>query len=176
MLKKIILFSLIIIATSCGTKVYLTEEQRDNLENKGLSLEDIQYYNSKKIILKRIMKEGKTSVETGKVKVEDGQLVHFIIIKKNTPGIVVETDENILTTKFEKEDMRELVFKVVPCKTKQNVYTITADEWKNREGRLVYDNQEYFIQPGGGDTKLMIRKKSLSKKKKIKRKVSGVKL
>jgi hypothetical protein len=146
------------------------------LEKKGVSLEEIQYYNSKKIVLKRVLEEGKTRVKTGKVKMEDGELVHYIVVKKHTPGIVVEAKNNLLQTKFEDGPMRELTFGIDPSKSKSRGYSLTADEWKNRKGRIVYDNEVYYIQPGGGDAKLMIKKKSLTKKKKIKRKMSGLKL
>ena len=77
---------LVLVFTNC--KVPFTGPLRGNLVKQKLELNKIQYYNSKTIVLKRVVSSSETEVLSGTVTMQNEiQMIEEIEIKKNTPGI-----------------------------------------------------------------------------------------
>ena len=70
---------IIICFNSC--KVYFNGVQKVNLEKQGIDLGKIQYYNSKSIILKRVVYSKETEVLSGTVTLQNGQMIEEVLQK-----------------------------------------------------------------------------------------------
>ena len=164
------------ILSGCATKVYFTDEIRKRIEGSGISLKQIQYYNNMQVTLKRELTSGKTNVESGKVKLEDGRYIHYIYLKPNTPGVCKTIYDNKLSIAFEEGSNKTLAFGKGKDEKSNTPYQIFAIEWKNNVGKVNYEGNTFYIQPGGGQAKLMIKKSVLNKIDIEKRKMKGVRL
>ena len=164
-----ILFSSILTFSFSSCKVLLTGSIKTNLEKQGLDLEKIQYYNESKIILKRVVSSKESEVISGKVTMQNGQMIEEIEIKKNTPGIMVDSKENEIHIRFE------------PGNQKGNFLVFELQEYdfyglKDNKGRVNYHDAiystKYKLLPPG----LQIEKKSSRAFSYDKRKAQGVKV
>ena len=170
----------------CAPKVYFTSQLRKDIEAANISLTKIQFYNDKEVTLKRELESGqKANVESGKVVFEDGKYIHYIKLKKNTPGICKEVFTDKIAVAFEEGSGRTLTFGENPHNTySSGFYQIYALEWKeayswtsaSKIGRINYDNKEYYIQPEGSNARLKVMKNFLSKIEIETRKMKGLKV
>lgn len=179
MKKQNILLLPVLVAlalSSCNRKSYFTMATRANLENNNVELKKIQYYIDKDVELKREMTSGDVKVTSGKVKLENGKYVHIIYLKKHTPGVCTSYTNSHLDISFEIGDDKVLTFSTPKSKSSYDAYQITADEWNSSYGKITYEGKEFYIQPGGSNAKLMIKKKVANKSEVKKRKMKGRKL
>jgi hypothetical protein len=154
-------FALMITVSSCASKktILFTQSIREKVESYDLAIEDIQFYNSHKIVLERNLSYEDTKVASGKISFENGQYVERIIIKKRTPGVCESFDDNAIDVSFEQGENRQLKFVLNP---KQR-YQVSALEWENKFGRISYDTTNYFILPGGEKAMLKVKKEDIFK-------------
>jgi hypothetical protein len=167
---------ILLIVSSCAPKVYFTTDLREKIEKANISLKDIQYYSDRKVILKRELESGKTQVQTGKVKFENGKYIHYIILKPNTPGVCKEIFTNKLTTQFENGQNRTLNFGKPKDGKDTDAYQIYANKWKINIGEIYYDGYTYYIQYPGSYSRLQIKKSVLNKINIEKRKMKGIRI
>ena len=166
--STLLVFSLVIFSlNSC--KVSFTGVLKVNLEKQELELEKIQYYNSKTIILKRVVSSKETEVLSGKVTMQNGQMIEEIEIKKNTPGIMVNSSDNQMHIKFE------------PGNQKGNflVFELSNDKrfvLRNQKGKVNYHDAIYRSNGESAYAELLIQKKSSRAVTYNKRKAKGVKV
>jgi len=78
-------FILLLVLDSCSNKVLYTREIRNNLIENQLKEFEVQYYNSGKIVLKRNLTYAETQIARGQIKLENGQYIEEIVIKKIHP-------------------------------------------------------------------------------------------
>jgi hypothetical protein len=151
---------------------------RQRIENANLSIKEIQFYNDQKVTLRRELESGKTQVESGKVKLENGKYIHYIYLQQYTPGICKEISPNALDLSFEKGSGRILTFGTpeVMFGPSERPYQLQAIEWKDGIGKILYDNDYYYIQPRGSEAKLKIKKSVLNKIKVEKRTMKGLRI
>tara|TARA_B100001093_G_scaffold408404_1_gene397236 strand:- start:662 stop:1180 length:519 start_codon:yes stop_codon:yes gene_type:complete len=164
-----ILFLSIIILSFSSCKVSFNGSLKVNLEKQELELEKIQYYNSKTIILKRVVSSNETEVLSGKVTLQNGQMIEEIEIKKNTPGIMVNSSLNEMHIKFE------------PGNQKGNflVFELSSDKrfvLRNQKGKVNYHDAIYRSNGESAYAELLIKKKSSRAVTYNKRKAKGVKV
>ena len=163
----------ILISTSCSDKILFTNKMRYNIHENKIDLGKVQFYNSKKIVLKRNLSFEETKVAKGKIRLENGQYTEEIIIPKNTPGISVKEGNNYLNIAFERGNGRDLKF----LKNMDNHFQLSALNWDNNGyGRVKYDSSTYYILPSGAKALLKISKDVLYNYKKNVRKLKGVKV
>ncbi len=134
-----------------------------------MSVDKVQFYNSKKIKLLRYLTYAETKVARGEIKYENGQYSEEIIIPKNTPGIVVGKEKNVLNVAFEDGKNRSLKFIL----NDKNRYQISADSWQQNYGKVVYDTLIYFIEPKSDKALLTVKKDDSYKFQSNKRVVRG---
>lgn len=141
------LLALVFLATSCGPRLSpftkrLYEEQ--NWSKSDLSR--IQYYLSEDLVLTRELRDGKTEIERGQIKIVDGREVEQIVFKRNTPGVFVfAPKEGHMAISFETNDENYLIFGANP--RAGNRYTLLAGEWsrRGRYGKVQYAGREWRV-------------------------------
>jgi hypothetical protein len=166
---SLIIVSVFLICSLNSCKVSFTGALKVNLEKQELELEKIQYYNSKTIILKRVVSSKETEVLSGKVTMQNGQMIEEIEIKKNTPGIMVKSESNEMHIKFE------------PGNQKGNflVFELSNDKrfvLRNQKGKVNYHDAIYRSNGESANAELLIKKKSSRAVTYNKRKAKGVKV
>lgn len=163
----LILLLSIICFNSC--KVSFNGGQKIYLEKQGIDLSKIQYYNSKSIILKRVVSSKETEVLSGTVTMQNGQMIEEIEIKKNTPGILTNSTENAMYIQFEPGVMKEnyLIFELSPNK-KFNL--------RHNEGKINYHQSIYRSVITQPFPELLIKKKISRAVTYKRRKAKGVKV
>ena len=172
MIKNIVLVLFVIISlfiSSCSNLIFFTKDIRENLNDNNLEIEKVQYYNSKKIILRRSLSKEETQIAKGVIKLEDGNYFEEIIIPKQTKGIAVSTGSEFLKIAFETGDNRNLRFVI----NDDNYYQISADSWKNDYGCINYDTTTYYVVPGSSNALLMVSKEYISNIEKKRRVLEG---
>jgi hypothetical protein len=146
---------------------------RSKLFENNLDITKVQFYNTKKITLKRNLSYDETKIASGKIRFENGEFVEEIIIPKNTPGVVVGEGRNFLDVAFETGNNKYLKF----LKNMDDHYQLSAKNWDyNGYGKVMYDTLIYYILPGGDKALLKVKKDNLYNFEKRKRKVKGVKI
>lgn len=172
MTKRFIPLLVIIISIvfgACNSTMYFTQDMRNNLNDNDLNVADVQFYNSKKLILKRNLNYDETKIARGEIKLENGQYIEEIIIPKNTPGVAVDYSNNRVDIAFEQGFNRDLKFVL----NEENLYQITALSWQDDYGRIKYDTLIYFMEPGGDEALLKVKKDNIYNFQKKKRIVKG---
>ena len=157
----------IICLSSC--KVSFNGGQKIYLEKQGIDLGKIQYYNSKSIILKRVVSSKETEVLSGTVTMQNGQMIEEIEIKKNTPGVLVNATNNQMHIKFEPGYQKEnfLVFEL----SKDKKFNLLHNEGKIKYHQSIY--RSVITQPY---PELLIKKKISRAVTYKRRKAEGVKV
>ena len=166
-MKYLVIIALIL--TSCSPKILLTNNTKLQIENAGVSLDQVQFYNSSEIVLTRQSSKGELSVTGGKVKIRNGKYFEEIIIPRRTPGICESYDDKAVKVSFE-EGSGTLIFL-----TNREFFKIGAKEWVNNIGKLDYQGKVFNIT-SGKDSQLMISKSVLTKIDRRKRVVKGNKI
>jgi len=159
----------LIVLGSCNSTIYFTQEMRNQLNDNQLNVKDVQFYNSRKLVLKRNLTYDETKIARGEIKFENGQYVEEIIIPKNTPGVAVDYSGKRIDVAFENGFNRDLKFVI----NQDNLYQVTALAWENDYGKVRYDTLVYFLVPGGDKTYLKVKKDNIYKFQKKKRIVKG---
>lgn len=148
------LLIIIMFTGSCSRTILFTQAIRDKIQSDSIDVKEVQFYNSKEIMLQRNLSYEETRIAQGKIKFENGKFIELIIIKKNTPGICDNLGTNLLDVSFEAGENRTLRF----MKNTKSHYQITALEWKDKFGRVQYDTLNYYIAPGGDKALLKVEK------------------
>jgi hypothetical protein len=168
----LILFLSGVALTSCSDKVLFTRQMQQVLYKNEINMGHVQFYNSKKIVLKRNLSSEETKVASGKIRFENGKFVEEIIIPKHTPGIAVKSGKNYLNIAFERDKHKNLKFLL----NYDDNYQLSAKEWDKNYGKVNYDTLTYYILPGGAKALLEVGKDNVNKFTKKKRKLKGVRI
>ncbi len=150
----VISFFLFVLFASCSKTIYFSQDMRNNLKKNYLSIDKIQFYNSRKIILRRNLSYADTKVARGKIKFENGQYVENIIIPKKTPGVAISEGRDYINVAFEDGDNRFLRFVL----NGENEYQISASKWNQGYGKVKYDTLFYYIEPKSSKAVLKVIK------------------
>jgi len=165
------------LTSSCSKKVYFNNQMRETLEVANIPLTGLQFYNDKKIVLKRKLKSGSTEVESGKVKLKKGEHIHFLILKKKTPGVLKNINGNELSIAFENGEGKQLFFEDSPNHGRKIDYQLNVEyNHKKKRATIIYDGKEYILHEHGRDARLMVKKDDLNKIKVKKSRMKGVRL
>ena len=188
-----IILSIALLFSSC--RVHFNENLKTSITKQNIDLKKIQYYNSKKIELTRIVNSSDTKVEGGKVKLENGKYVETIVIKAKTAGICDSISGNKMYVRFENGDNRSLCFynqnpndsygvyklKGENCRKVERNYTITSENNTQVISadfyvcNVQYEGKTYEVKYSQVPILLIKKKHSYTKKTK-KRKAKGVKV
>ncbi|MFB6257197.1 MAG: hypothetical protein ABEH38_00770 [Flavobacteriales bacterium] len=180
----------------CSCKTYFTHGIKTDLEANNIDLKNIQYYNSKKILLKRYIKKSETKVAEGEVKTSQGRYIEEIIIEEDTKGICDSVGEEVLFIRFEPGKGKVLRFS--RDNSTDDHYVLQAQEWDREEideknipfseegtdyasvsqqqftGKIRYGGEIYYTQNYDEKPKLKIKKTKTSTTQKETREVEGM--
>ena len=147
-LKMMLGLMCVLLLGACNThlKPFTEGMLKDNQWTEN-ELKRIQFYLSEDIILRRQLTEGSTEIVSGKIKIERGEQIEEIRIKRGTPGVFLfkPKDNNFAIGFDSRSDKRYLTFG--PNPKKQGQYVLLGSEWKDRQGKVRYDNTYYFVNP-----------------------------
>ncbi len=158
--------------SSCSDKVLFTKQMQQELYMNEINLKSVQFYNSKKIVLKRNLSLEQTKVSHGRIRLKNGQYTEEIIIKKHTPGVAVDNGKKYLDIAFEKGNRRYIKFILNP----DDYFQLSAKTWENNYGKITYDTLDYYILPGGAKALLEVSKENINDFEKRKRTLKGIKI
>lgn len=161
--------------TSCtklfrqDVRVYIENEAR---EGRNLSVKQVQYYNDRKIVLKREMRmeEMQPKISRGKLSIEDGKRIFYITIPKKTKGVCVkESGATGLDISFDEQDSQFLTF----YSANPEYYLLGANSnFIQHNSPVMYDGEVYKVIDGH-NARLLYRKQSKYKEKKEGHRVKG---
>ena len=152
--KIFLVFLFFSLLSACSSTRYFTQEMRKNLHKNNLDISEVQFYNSKKIVLKRNLTYKETKVARGKIKYQNGQYFEEIIIPKNTPGVLEKDTTKTLDVAFETGHNRALKFVL----NKDDHYQLSALVWSDGYGRVSYDTLIYYVEPRSSQAVLKVKK------------------
>ncbi len=144
-----------LILASCSNKIFYTSELNARVAQKNLSIHKIQFYVSKKIILKRVLPHDNAELANGEIRFEDGKLIDQVIIKKNTPGTCEFIDNGFMFMSF--EDGNNKLLKFNPGNGGK-YYELFINEDPENFRKVTYDTSEYIIQRGADYSRLWVKK------------------
>lgn len=151
----VIIFFSILLLSSCSSKIFFSTSMKLKLKENDLDINKVQFYNSKKIVLRKVMPYDSAVIANGKINFENGKLIDDIIIKKNTPATCEFIDEGILIMTFEQSADKYLKFKPAPS---GNYYEFFISQDFRNYGQIFYDNKTYIVRPGGERSRLRVKK------------------
>jgi len=136
------LLSLVVILSSCGSLTPFTEDLYTDLDLHENTVKKVQFYLSKDLVLFKELGENEASVENGRIRLKEGRRVQEIIIKRNTPGVVVfMPKEDRFAVCFDDDDDKFLMFG--PNKKYNSNYTLLGKEWNRQYGTVTYGGEVY---------------------------------
>jgi hypothetical protein len=101
---------ILVLIGSCSNKIFYNTNLNSKVVKKGLNVNKIQFYISKKVVLKRELPLKSSAITDGEIKFEDGRYVEQIIINKNTPGTCDFMDNGVMFVSFEDGNNKYLKF------------------------------------------------------------------
>lgn len=174
MLHNKLYFLLIFSITlfGCNRKIYFTPSVKKQLVTYNQPLDQVQFYITKRVSLKN---ETVTIDSLGNKKFN----TKIIQLKKNTPGICVESRDSLLFMQFEHGMANNLVFGVSGKQKPNEQYRILGYNWSKFAGFIKYENIPYKIEIFDAFASLKIQAKllkRLEKKEVQKRIIKGLKV
>lgn len=151
---RILAIFIVIFFSSCAPRVIFKEDARARLDEQSVDLGKVQFYNDKEIILRRKVDSSEFSVDSGVIIEVDGRRTQEIKIPRYTPCIFEQYDNGRLYIRFERGDDKLLRFK----RNSYDSFQIDADAWIKRRGQIEYGGKDFYIEPGGNDALLLVKK------------------
>jgi hypothetical protein len=168
-MKKLIHFfyaaALIIFLSSCSSELRIFTS---NILQEGrwsdTELGKIQFYLSDDIVIRRNLIEGANEISSGgAIKIVKGEKVEEVRIPRGTPGVFLfRANEDHFAIGFDAaNDKRYLMFG--PNPKRQGSYVLLASEWKNRFGKVRYDNRFFFTDEPSAMAALLVDLRKIRK-------------
>lgn len=143
---RLLLISTLFLLVSCTSqKVAFTSELQQKYCFSEIQLKKVQFYTSADIILIKTEVNDEALIANGKVLVVDKKNSETIIIRKNTPCVLVHIiDDNKFLFSFEYGENRLLLF----GNNEGGYYSLMAKNWKVKNGIVHYANKTYTTSSG----------------------------
>ncbi len=174
LIKAIPFFVLVLLLTNaCAPQLSpFTQKLYDENNWSESELKKIQFYLSEDVVLRRNLRSGSSEIVEGEIKMVDGRKVEEILIRKNTPGILLfSPKEKRLAVSFESgKNDRFLMFG--PNPKVRNHYVLLASDWDKRKGKITYDDKEYYTSGQNAFAGLLVDLKR-TRKVKVKSRTLG---
>jgi hypothetical protein len=174
-----IAFALLLIAglSSCGKKLTpFTQKLQDENNWTEKDLKRIQFYVSQDILLTKQERKSDSKIEDGEIKVVSDAEVEEILIKRGTPGVLIDIPkENRFAVCFEDgRSNRYLMFGPNPKMGER--YALLASKWDREKGELTYGDTKYYTTSSSSYAALLVNLKKVRKTKVKSRTASGRKV
>ena len=123
-------------------------------------LRRIQFYLSEDVVLQRELRNDRTQINRGTVKVINGREVEQVVFKRNTPGIFTfQPKTQRVAISFEEDADNFLVFG--PNPKNGDRYTLLASDWNRNFGTVNYAGREWQVSSADAFASLLIPLKRL---------------
>lgn len=170
------LFSFSILAiflSSCGPTLRpFTKSMYEEYGWTERDLQNVQFYLSSDIVLKRKASENATSIKDGKIRVKEGRKVEKIILKKGTPGtIVFIPKQNRFAVSFDHDESKYLMFG--PSRKVKGRYILLAKDWDRNVGYVTYNNETYYTTSSSAMAHLLVDIKAAAEVKHTRERATG---
>jgi hypothetical protein len=158
---KVLVSNLLLVAvlflSACSPK--LSPFTQRLIDQNGWSeddLEQIQFYLSEDVLLRRDYTRGSSEIIAGEIKMVNGRQIEEVRIPRGTPGVLLFQPRNKrMAIGFEEgKDKRYLMFG--PNPKKGGKYVLLASDWKNRKGKVKYDGRTYYTSANGALANLLV--------------------
>jgi hypothetical protein len=161
---KIIAFLFLLVTVGCSRE--LRPFTANILQEGGWSdtdLQKIQFYLSDDIVIRRNLTEGSSEITSGTIKIVKGRKVEEVRIKRGTPGtFLFRANKDNFAIGFDaNSDKRFLMFGANP--KRQGSYVLLASEWKDRLGKVRYDDRFYFAEEESALAGLLVDLRKIQK-------------
>jgi len=166
----------LIICSCRSSKTYFSADIRSQVEASHQSLQKIQFYADRDIVLRREMDIGEAKVKSGVVKIENGHYVNVITLKKGTPGVCTVANSNAVGISFEQGSDKFLSFGKTKFAKPEDPYRILANQWVDDYGVIMYEGKQYHLEAEGTEAGIMIKTKLLKKSVLEEREMKGRKI
>ena len=175
-MKFLALLTLGLVLFSCGTKVPVTNELKEQYELNEKNMKIVQFYTSQTIILQRSKTSGSQGASDGKLVTSKNSEQDRIIIPSNTKCIFDSYEKNgEVLIRFELGVGKTIKFAVRQGQSSGKYYLVA--NWKpDVGGEILYGNETYFVTQESGSAYLMVVLKKLNKSKRKDRVVKGLKV
>ena len=175
-MKILTAFVALLFLTSCGPKLRpLTQRIVDEQQWTSAEFERIQFYLSEDLVLTRELRDGKTTIQNGQVRVINGKDVEQVIFPAKTPGVFVFSPKSQrVAVTFEDGNDNYLVFG--PNPSAGNTYVLLAQDWNRSSGTVSYAGKPWTVSTANAYASLMIPLKELREQNVSGRTVGGRKL
>lgn len=166
---------LVILLSSCGSLTPFTKDLYSDLDLRESTVKKVQFYLSKDLVLYKEIGSDEASIENGKIRLKEGRKVQEIVIRKNTPGVVVfMPKEDRFAVCFDRDDENYLMFG--PNDKYNSNFTLLGKEWNKQVGKVTYGGEVYYTSSRNALASLLvnvnkIRKSSVKRKTTLGRKV-----
>ncbi|MDE3235350.1 MAG: hypothetical protein KGO81_05290 [Bacteroidota bacterium] len=176
-LTGLVMLSSVLLFSCAASKTYFTPQVRNKIERAGVSLNKLQFFIDRDVLLKREITKEEAQVAKGNIQIENGKYIDLIRLHRNTPGICTGTFPDKVLVSFEQGDNKFLTFGKTKYATGTDPYRILAFDWlKDGEGTIRYEGKTYHIV-NGTDAGIQIKSKFLRKADEVKeRNMNGVKV
>lgn len=126
-------------------------------------LRKIQFYLSNDLVISRAFTDGTSEIISGTIKMVKGEKVEEVRIPRGTPGVFLfRADKDHFAIGFDgASDKRYLMFG--PNPKQRGAYVLLATEWKDRQGKVRFDDKFYFTNPDGAWANLMVDLRKIKK-------------
>ena len=142
---------------SCGPSLrFFTEDLRTENNWTDQELQQIQFYLSEDIVLRRQLSGTQSTIDGGSIRVINGNKVEEIVIRQGTPGVLIKRPkEDRFAVAFEGGNTpRYLMFGPNPKVSGR--YVLLASEWENRQGKVTYGSTMYLVGADDSLASLMV--------------------
>ena len=151
-------FILIVLASSCSKELRpFTSNELQEGQWSDSDLHKIQFYLSNDIVIRRNLTEGTNEIVSGgSIKIFKGEKVEEVRILRGTPGVFLfRANNDHFAIGFDAvTDKRYLMFG--PNPKRQGSYVLSASEWKNRFGKVRYDDRFFFTDEQSAIAALLV--------------------
>jgi hypothetical protein len=153
MKQYFILLILLSAFTACSPRLSVfTSDLKQSLGWDEKDLKKIQFYVSHDIVLRRSISDSKARIERGKIRVIDGSHFEEVVIRAETPGVVVfSPDGERLAVSFD-TDGTYLMF---GPREKTGEYVLLASRWEKTKGWVQYGGKTYETPASSARSYLM---------------------
>ena len=169
------LFTLMIVAfiSSCGpTLKPFTVRMYEDYGFSERDLQNVQFYLSHDIRLKRKATGSESTIKDGKIRVTEGKKVEEIVIKRGTPGtLLFIPKKNRFAISFDQDDNKYLMFG--PNKQANGRFVLLAQDWDREIGTMSYNNETYYTSSESALAHLLVDIKAAAKIRYSKEQATG---
>jgi hypothetical protein len=154
----------VLMLSACSPRLSpLTQDMVRSNRWTESDLKQIQFYLSDDIVLTRRVGGNASTIESGEIKIIQGQRVERVVIEKGTPGVALfRPGQTELAISFEaSNDRRFLVFGA--SDQVNGRYVLRAREWQRHSGRVTYEDKLFRVAGSSAYASLLVDVKKVNK-------------